>query len=849
MTSRSLNFLLYGEDVTASKAFAKVAKSAEESSARVDTASKSMGKGVTGALGAGALVVAGADMLKMAGDFQQSTNVLVTAAGESSKNLELIRKGILNIATTTGTSWQQVTDGMYVLEKAGYRGADALKVEMAAAQGAREEGAQLGTVTNALTSIMASYHLKAADAVMVTNEMKTAAGESKTTFENFAGSLSTVLPLASANKISFADVAGSLASLTQHGTSADEATQELANTIRNLAAPNAVAIKEMWQLGISSIDVSSNLGKRGLAGTVEYLSTVVKSKTGPDGTLLLSTLNASKAAANDVKIMFDKLAPATQKLAKGYEDGSLSAGDYVKAIKGLPGSQNVLARQFKTTEDNARGFQTQLRQGLPLNQTSTDALKKMTGGMNGLNTTLQLTGESTAGTNERIKRIAVSAQAAGTDVQGWGSTQKLFNVQLDMFKQTAEAAGITLGTKMLPAMSSVAGFAAKNTQAILGVVGGLVAFKGAMMAVKTAQEVWAASTAFVSILSQVKDFQTAGIAALYAIEAATGPVGIAIGAIGLAIGIATKGFGLFGGSAHAQVKPIEDLTNAILEDGDAVGKLTEQQVNQKLSADGAYDAARKLGVSVQDVLQATLGNADAQGRVATAVAKARDAYKAATSTVGTYGSASRAGSFATKQATQAQIDQKKAADVLAGTTLALTGGLKASVQAAKDQATALASLSDAAKKPTKPMDALDKRLSQFDKRHVNVTIGVDISAAMANLFQLQSQINGVMNNAAAIKVGANTGGHLNTHASGGMLDAGWNLVGEQGPELIHSPGGRSRVYTNSDTKRAFGGGGNVYITVNAGMGTNGREIGRQIVGYVEQHLGSGGRANFRGATV
>jgi hypothetical protein len=72
---------------------------------------------------------------------------------------------------------------MYQVEKAGYRGSDGLRGLKAAAQGAREENARLDTVTNAMTSVMASYHLKASDSVRVMNGLKTAAGEGKMTME------------------------------------------------------------------------------------------------------------------------------------------------------------------------------------------------------------------------------------------------------------------------------------------------------------------------------------------------------------------------------------------------------------------------------------------------------------------------------------------------------------------------------------------------------------------------------------------------------------------------------------------------------------------------------------------
>lgn len=423
----------------------------------------------------------GADSIKSAQDFQQSTNVLVTAAGESTKNLKTIRSGIEDISTSTGTDLDNLTKGMYVVEKAGYRGANGLKVLGVAAQGAREEGAQLDTVTNAMTSVMASYHISASKSVNVMNAMKTAAGESKTTMEAFAGSLSTVLPVASANGISFASVAGALATLTQHGTTANEATQELSNTIRNLSAPNNVASKEMAQFGISSNSVSRNLGKRGLTGTLDLLSQTVLKKMGPSGLVLLKSFNQSKAAAQDALTMYsalEKKAPNVvsslgkgvvnigtsidpvkmgfSKFLTGLKDGTVSTADYRNAIKSLSPIMAKQVSQYESTLTNAKGFNQQLKLGIPGSETYTAAIKKMTGGANGLNTTLQLTGESLAGTKTRTDAVAKSFADGGKSVEGWKSTQKLFSVQMDRLKNTFKVAGMDLATGLLPSLTSAA---------------------------------------------------------------------------------------------------------------------------------------------------------------------------------------------------------------------------------------------------------------------------------------------------------------------------------------------------------------------------------------------------------
>lgn len=491
MADKTLKFILMGVDAGASALLTDVGLKTEALSAKTSDLSSKMSKAY---LAAGAAVAVFAyESVKAAGDFQQHTSVLMTAAGETQKGLEVVRKGILDIATSTGTTWQNLTDGMYLVEKAGYRGADGLKVLTAAAQGAREENASLSSVTNAMTSVMASYHLGADKSVQVMNALKTAAGEGKMTMEEFAGALSTVIPIASANNISLAEVTGAMATLTQHGTSADEATQELSNTIRNLAAPNAVAVKQMQQFGISANDVSAQLGSKGLTGTLGMLSEAVLNRMGPSGLVLLNTFNQSKTAAADATTMLNAMPPAVQKVAQGYMDGTVSLGDFRKEVKALPADQAVLAQQFLAVANTAHGFNDNIRAGGPAAETYSAAIKAMTGGANGLNTTLQLTGASMPGFQERVGNISKSFNDASKNVEGWQQTQKLFNVQMDMFKQRIEVAGIELGTKMLPVLIDLSKWVSQNSTTVTVLVGGIGGLILISAAVRLATMAWTAA--------------------------------------------------------------------------------------------------------------------------------------------------------------------------------------------------------------------------------------------------------------------------------------------------------------------------------------------------------------------
>lgn len=424
-----------------------------------------VGKGTT-AVGLGVAAVS----VKMAADFQSETAVLQTAAGETAAGLKVVRAGIKDIAVGTGTGMQNLVDGMYLIEKAGFRGSEGLKVLKAAAQGAREENAKLGDVTNAMTSIMASYHLKADDSVRVMNALKTSAGEGKITMEQFSGALSTVLPIASANKISFEQVAGAVATLTLHGTSAREATHELAATIRNLASPNMVAQREMARFGLSSVDVSQQLGKRGLTGTIDLLTSTVLHKMGPSGKILLSAFEGTKQSAENANIMISKMPAELQKNAKAFLAGTITMADWKKTINGADVGIQPMLRNFQTLVNRSKGFSRELKSGGPAAKTYTDAIKKMSGGAIGLNTILQLSGESQSQFEERVKKTGESFHNGSKDVEGWKITAGLLNVQLDRLKAMFQVLAINIGTKLIPVVTSVTSYFLEHKNVLMGVI-------------------------------------------------------------------------------------------------------------------------------------------------------------------------------------------------------------------------------------------------------------------------------------------------------------------------------------------------------------------------------------------
>lgn len=407
-----------------------------------------------------AAVAVGAISIKMAADFEQATNRLVTSAGETQDNIGNVRQGILDMAGSVGFTAQELAKGMYTVDSAGFHAADSLTILKAAAQGAKIEQADLGTTVDAVTTSLVDYHLGADQAATVMSKLVTAVGEGKTTLQDLAGSLHSVTPIAANLHISLDEVAAAVATMTVHGMSADQATQNLADTIRHLSGPTNTMIAEMGQLGINSQQLAQDLQNPsiGLHGVLEQIYTTIMNHMGPAGQVLLGTFKQSASAANDLNTMVSSMPGQLQNLAKGMEDGSVTVEDYRKSLKNLPVDMQGMATQFLSLYEKATGFSDALKSGSPEAQTFDAALAKIMGDSTGLNTALMLGGENADRFNQNIKQISGSSADAAGNVKNWNDVQDTLNQKLADLEGSASKAAVELGNQLLPAAKNLIDF-------------------------------------------------------------------------------------------------------------------------------------------------------------------------------------------------------------------------------------------------------------------------------------------------------------------------------------------------------------------------------------------------------
>jgi TP901 family phage tail tape measure protein len=436
-----------------------------EATAKTDLAAASADKskssfGALGKTAAGAglgVLLASGYMVKAAGDFESSTEHLVTDAGESQSQLGRVQKGMLDISVATGTSATAISAGMYHIESslppmadAAKRTGTALDDMKVAAEGAKVGGADLDTVSKTLVGTMNSYSAQGYSATQMMNALITTVGSGDMRMQDLASSLGNVAPLAAAAGLSFSQVGGAIATMTSQNMSADQATQDLANTIRNLQKPNQTAINEMQALGLSSNDISQNLGKRGLTGTMEMLTQAVAAHT-QGGQVLISTFRASGQAAADASKMMQSMPDNLQKLAKAYLAGSVSAKDWRTDLQGLdPVNQHLMA-QFASVADKTHEFNDLLAKGGPAAQTYNAAMGEMLGGATGLNTALMLTGSQMQTFKDNTDKVQKSLQGGGASVDNWTAIQGTFNQKMDVAKASIGATAIQIGQALMPA--------------------------------------------------------------------------------------------------------------------------------------------------------------------------------------------------------------------------------------------------------------------------------------------------------------------------------------------------------------------------------------------------------------
>jgi TP901 family phage tail tape measure protein len=814
-----------------------------------------------GAVSGLALVAIAGESVKMASEFQSSTTRLMTSAGETNANIDMVRKGMLDMASQVGFSAIELSKGMYTIESAGFHGADGLTVLKAAAQGAKDENADLGKVANAVTDVLTDYHMKAADAAAVTSQMVTAVGFGKTTFDDFSGSMHNILPLASAMHLSFADVSGVLAEMTAHGMSADQASQNMANAMRSLIAPTGAQTKEFTALGISAQDVRDKLSTVGLSGTMEFLAETAK-KVGPnvlDQEAALKKLMGTAPGLSVALMTTGENFDATTAAIKGISSATQDAGGNVK---GFAEMQQTLGQ--KVAELKA-GFDTLM---IELGNKLIPVIASVVDWMNKHHDVIVVVLAAVGLLAAATTAYWVAAKLAAVATAVWEGAQKAYAVA------TAAATGATeamsLAMKAIPVVAAAAGIAYLSD--MLGHLAGVGDHTGQSVTDLTTklQDMGRGSTgssqhmADLAVqlavmgqkLHEVDSGNSVAVQGMKDLDAATaklatsGHADQAAASFGvIQQALEKQGFSI--GYINDQLFP---AYSKALADNATQQRLTGKSADSLAGATDGVAASQDKATLVQDNLTSSVAAATTEYNNAQKAAKGyADTIDALYGKYGTYSDSQAkltlAMAAATKQITAGKDAVNLNTEAGAKNFQTLEGLATANLDLAKNMINTGSSSDQATTALRNGAIAIDNLATKsgFTKTQIqqlntelygvpnvkDIKISADVTSALNSVAELAKSISNAANSMGGIAIKGTTiragfahGGEVSAAATGGDR-SGMVLVGEEGPELVRLPRG-STVRSNPDTMGDLAHGG--------GRGGGGQQIELVLSGADQEFL-------------
>lgn len=202
-------------------------------------------------------------------DFDTAMTQISSLVGINRQQVDDWRDDVKQLGSTYGVAAAEAADALYYVTSSGVGAGDAMGVLDIAAKGAAVGLGTAKTVADVVTSAMNQYghaNMSAADAADV---LTVAVREGKREASEMAGAMSRSISLAGSMGISFGELAGTMASLTLSGVSADEASTQinaLLTTFQKMPAGAQRVMKAMT--GLDYETVRANLSTKGLTNTL-----------------------------------------------------------------------------------------------------------------------------------------------------------------------------------------------------------------------------------------------------------------------------------------------------------------------------------------------------------------------------------------------------------------------------------------------------------------------------------------------------------------------------------------------------------------------------------------------------
>lgn len=222
------------------------------------------------------LALAGAGSVKLAKDFDTTFGQMTTLAGVAGDEVGSLKDKILALSESTGRGPQELAEGLYFASSAGYDTATALSIVTASAKASAVGLGDTQTVVQSVTAALGTYGTANLTAAKATDVLLAGAKSATVEAKDIAPQLGRILPIANLLGVTFDQVVGSLAYLTQGNNDASLSATELAGVLQKLLTPSSQGQLILEKYGLSVKMLKDAIASGGLPAALD----LVKSKLG-----------------------------------------------------------------------------------------------------------------------------------------------------------------------------------------------------------------------------------------------------------------------------------------------------------------------------------------------------------------------------------------------------------------------------------------------------------------------------------------------------------------------------------------------------------------------------------------
>jgi len=284
------------------------------------------------------MVAAGTAAVGMSNKFGATFTRMSTLAGISTGELGRMRSAVLDLSKSTGRGPQELANALYNASSSGLDARQSLDAVTIAAKGAAAGLGSTEDIISLVASATASYGSANMSAAKATDILVGTIREGRADPDELAGSLGRILPVSAALGVSFEEVGGSVAFLSNIMGDTNITITSLGDLMSKLQSPTDQARAALAQYGSSMETLHRIISEDGLLGAMQHLRDIGLA----DDPLAFRAVFDDVQARRGAQAMVDNLDRLSESI-DGVKDSSGALNEAWSAVQGQPGFEMTRA--------------------------------------------------------------------------------------------------------------------------------------------------------------------------------------------------------------------------------------------------------------------------------------------------------------------------------------------------------------------------------------------------------------------------------------------------------------------------------------------------------------------------